>query len=45
MRHHLNNAVAVLAVAFALVLLGYTAVAPRSLLASSGEIPTYADAS
>ena len=45
MRPHLNNAVAVLAVFSAIVLLGYTALAPRPLIALTDDIPTYADAS
>lgn len=44
MRRHFHNAVAVLAVASAIVLLGYTAIAPRPLIASTGDIPTYAEA-
>ena len=45
MRSHLQTAVAVLAVASTILLLGYTAVAPRPLIALTDEIPTYADAS
>ena len=45
MRRHFNNAVAVLAVASAIVLLGYTAIAPRPLLTVTDEIPTHVDAS
>jgi|tagenome__1003787_1003787.scaffolds.fasta_scaffold19505120_2 hypothetical protein len=43
MRYGFQNFLAVVAVASAILMLGYTAVAPRALLAPTDEIPSYAE--